>query len=73
MHLQLIEEAQAMVDEENSDVSKFDLEIDCGWNNAKNMDVWQDEQIMIVLNGEQIPIECATKEVAKFFLNFFIV
>jgi hypothetical protein len=51
MHLQLIEEAQAMVDEENSDASKFDLEIDCEWNNAKNMDVWQDEQTMIVLNG----------------------
>jgi len=40
-----------MVDEENSNGSKFDLEIDCEWNNVKNMDVWQHEQIMIVLNG----------------------
>ncbi len=32
-----------MVDEENFNASKFDLEIDCEWNNAKNMDVWQDE------------------------------
>jgi hypothetical protein len=54
-----------MVDEEIFNGSKFDLEIDCEWNNAKNMDVWQDEQIMIVLNGGQIPIECVVKEVTK--------
>jgi len=28
-----------MVDEENSNGSKFDLETKCEWNNAKNMDV----------------------------------
>ncbi len=39
-HLQFINEAQAMVDEENSNRSKFDLEMDFEWNNAKNMDVW---------------------------------
>jgi frataxin-like iron-binding protein CyaY len=65
MHLQLIEKTQAMVDEENFDASKFDLKIDCEWSNAKIMDVWQDEQTMIVLNGGQIPTERATKGVAR--------
>lgn len=69
MHLQLIKEAQAMVDEEIFDASKFDLEIDCEWSNAKIMDVWQDEQTMIVLNGGQIPTECATKGVARIRKN----
>lgn len=64
MHLQLIDETQAMVDEENSNGSKFDSETKCEWNNAKNMDVWQDEQIMKILNGGQILAECTIRKVA---------
>jgi hypothetical protein len=40
-----------MVDKEIFNGTKSDLEISCEWSNAKNMDVWQDEQTMIVLNG----------------------
>jgi hypothetical protein len=39
MHLQLIDETQAMIDEENSNGSKSNSETKCEWNNANNMDV----------------------------------
>jgi hypothetical protein len=39
------------VDEKTFDRSNSNLKIDYEWNNAKNMDIWQNEQTMIVLNG----------------------
>jgi hypothetical protein len=42
MHLQMIKEAQAMVDEEDS----FSNEKDCEWIQSKRMDIWNDEQAM---------------------------
>jgi hypothetical protein len=40
-----------MVDEEIFDGSKSNSKMDFEWNNAKNMDVWQDKHTIIVLNG----------------------
>jgi len=39
------------VDEKTFDISNSYLETDYEFNNAKNMDIWQEDQTMIVLNG----------------------
>lgn len=39
------------MDEKTSEISHSNLKTNYEWNNAKNLDIWQDEQTMIVLNG----------------------
>ncbi len=65
MHLQLVDEAQAIEGEKNFDRNKSSSKADCEWSNAKNMDIWQDEQTKIVLNGGQISTKCTTREIAR--------
>lgn len=42
----------------NSSEKKKDGE----WDHAKNMDIWDDNQTMVLLNGRWVPINCSTKK-----------
>lgn len=46
MHLQMIKETQAMVDEEDSHGDSSSDEKDCEWTQSKHMDIWNDGQII---------------------------
>jgi len=65
MHLQLVEEAHAMVDEGNSVKSSSNQEKDCEWLQCKHMDIWNDEQIMTMLHGRQVLEDCNLSEISK--------
>jgi hypothetical protein len=51
MHLQLIDEAHALVDVDNVDWNSSKEEKDGEWDYARNMDIWNDGQTMLVMNG----------------------
>ncbi len=62
MHMQLINEAQTLVDDDFMDGINFEEEEDTKWDHVKNMDIWDDQQTMVVLNRGQILVECNLQE-----------
>jgi hypothetical protein len=44
-----------MVDEAKANKG---LKADNGWEYVKNMEIWDDELCLFVLNGNKIPIKC---------------
>jgi hypothetical protein len=50
MHMQLIDEAQTLVDNGYMDGINFEEEEDIEWDCVKNMDIWDDQQTMVVFN-----------------------
>jgi hypothetical protein len=46
MYLQMIKEAQAVVDKEDGHEDSSSDEKDCEWVHSKHMDIWNDEQTM---------------------------
>ncbi len=70
-HWKLVEEAQAMVDEEE-DHETFKEDNDC--EECKNKEIWEDELNMTVLNGSQFPSECGEEKksrVSKHILHYY--
>lgn len=51
----MVNEAQALVDEAKGNKG---LKADNDWEYAKNMEIWDDELCLCVLNGNQIPMDC---------------
>ncbi len=37
----------------------------CEWNYSKNMDIWNDDQTMMVLNGRHVLVDFSMNESAK--------
>jgi hypothetical protein len=60
--MQLINEAQTLVDDDFMDGINFEEEEDTKWDHVKNMDIWDDQQTMVVLNRGQILVECNLQE-----------
>jgi hypothetical protein len=50
------------VDEE---ASQEGFKEDNDWERSKNMEIWDDEMNMMVLNGNQLPPECGEEEKAR--------
>lgn len=48
--MQLIDEAQTLVDNGYMDGINFEEEEDIEWDCVKNMDIWDDQQTMVVFN-----------------------
>jgi hypothetical protein len=48
-------EAQALVDEVEGNKG---LKVDNDWEYAKNMEIWDVQLCLFVLNGNHIPIDC---------------
>ncbi len=64
VHLQMIEETQATVDEEDSHEDFPNDEKDCEWIQFKHMDFWNDEWTMGMLNGGHTPTNCSSNAMA---------
>jgi hypothetical protein len=54
MHLQLVDEAQSLVDADFMDETYSEEKNDTEWDHLKNMDIWYDRHTMAILNGGQI-------------------
>jgi hypothetical protein len=44
---------------------------DNDWESSKNMEIWDDEMSMMVLNGNQLPPKCGEEEKARSTMIFF--
>jgi hypothetical protein len=62
MHMQLFDEAQALLDDDFMDGINFEEEKNTEWDHVKNMDIWDDQQTMAVFNGGQISTKCSLQE-----------
>jgi hypothetical protein len=69
--LELVEEAQVMVDEE---INHETFGEDNDYEEFKNMEIWEDELSMVVLNGNRFLTKCGKKEksrVNKHILHYY--
>jgi hypothetical protein len=67
----MVDEAQALVDEVEGNKG---LEGDNDWEYAENMEIWDVELCLFVLNGNQIPIDCDEGErsrIGKHILYYY--
>lgn len=62
LHLKLIMVVQKMVEIGDDGGESLEVEDDDNWDNECNLDIWQDVNCLIVLNGGRLSDECATKE-----------
>ncbi len=58
----MINEAQALIDDDFMDGINSKEEENIEWGDVKNMDIWDDQQTMAIFNGGQISIECNLQE-----------
>ncbi len=45
----------------------------CEWNYSKNMDIWNDDQTMMVVNGRDVLVDYNMNESAKIKKNYIII
>jgi hypothetical protein len=62
MHMQFFDDVQALLNDDFMDGINSDEEEDIEWDHVKNMDIWDDQQTMVVLNRGQILVECNLQE-----------
>lgn len=70
-HWELVQQAQAIVDE---GVNLEDLKIDNDWEDAKNMEIQEDNMNMLVLNGSQLFVdyeETKKARIGKKILQYY--
>jgi hypothetical protein len=60
--MQFFDEVQALLNDDFMDGINSDEEEDIEWDHVKNMDIWDDQQTMVVLNRGQILVECNLQE-----------
>jgi hypothetical protein len=51
----MVEEAQVIA---NGDMDTRSFELDSDWEDAKNMEIWEDHMAMFVLESNQLSKEC---------------
>jgi len=73
MHMQFFDEVQALLNDDFMDGINSDEEEDIEWDHVKNMDIWDDQQTMVVLNRGQILVECNLQENTRIKRAHFII
>ncbi len=61
-HWQMVEEAQVFT---NGDIDTRSFELDSDWEDAKNMEIWEDHMAMFVSKGNQLSKECGDAKKAR--------
>jgi hypothetical protein len=62
LHLKIIMVVQKMVEIKDDGGECLEAKDDENWDNECNLNIWQDVNCLIVLNGGRLFDECATKE-----------